>query len=136
MQFHPNKCLVLRLGQDSPQYDYTMANPDGTRTTLKVVSEERVLGVIIDNKLNFKTQCSSAISKAFSVLGVIHRSFTHLDEKTLLLLYKSMVRPKLEYAVSVWNPNGFGLIDDLERVQHWATKDESQNTTPGLRGPT
>ena len=122
MRFHPDKCLVLRLGQDPPEYDYTMLNSDGTRMTLKVVSKERVLGVIIDNKLNFQAQCRLATSKAFSVLGVIRRTFTYLDEKTLLLLYKSMVRPKLEYAVSVWSPNALGLIDDLERVQHWATK--------------
>jgi len=42
------------------------------------------------------------INKAYSILGIIKRNFIHMDESSFVLLYKSMVRPHLEYANSVW----------------------------------
>jgi len=38
-----------------------------------------------------------------------------------LLVYKSMVRPHLEYANSVWCPHKLGDIKEIEKVQKIAT---------------
>ena len=43
-----------------------------------------------------------------SVLGIIKRNFIYMDERTFTLLYKSMVRPHVEYANSVWCPYKIG----------------------------
>jgi len=42
--------------------------------------------------------------------------------RRFILLYKSMVRPHLEYANSVWCPYKIGDIKDIEKVQKRATK--------------
>ena len=50
------------------------------------------------------------------------KSFTFLDAHTLLLLYKSLIRPILEYGNVVWGPR-FKLDQHmLEKVQQRATK--------------
>ena len=56
------------------------------------------------------------------MLGIIKRNFKYLDEKSFVMLYKSMVRSHLEYAVAVWYPIKKGLIEALEKVQRRATK--------------
>ena len=44
------------------------------------------------------------------------------DKNTIVRLYKSLVRPKLEYCIQAWNPSLIKDIELLEQVQHRATK--------------
>jgi hypothetical protein len=44
------------------------------------------------------------------------------DKDTILRLYKSLVRPQLEYCIQVWNPYLKQDIEKLEKVQRRATK--------------
>jgi len=46
-------------------------------------------------------QCSGAVSKANRILGMIKRNFVDSSKETALLLYKSLVRPHLEYCFAV-----------------------------------
>ena len=82
---------------------------------------ERDLGVMVDNELKFGQQVDAVVLKANRQLGLIKRSFTYLDEKTLVLLYTSLVRPLLEYANVTWPVSFKKDIDKLERVQRRAT---------------
>ena len=55
------------------------------------------------------------------MLGLIKRSSTFPDKESLLCLYKAMVRPILEYGVTVWSPHRKGDIDAVESAQRRAT---------------
>ena len=95
--------------------------------TLEEVDEEKDLGVLVDNNLNFKSHISKKISKANSMLYLIKNSFKYLDKQMFTMLYKSLVRPHLEYVSPVWNPITNREILKLEGVQRRATK-----MVPGL----
>ena len=56
------------------------------------------------------------------MLGIVKRNFIYLTPDSFVVLYKSMIRSQLEYAVSVWNPHHQSLIEKLEKVQKRATK--------------
>ena len=56
------------------------------------------------------------------VLGMIKRTFSVRDENIILPLFKSLVRPHLEYGVRAWRPNYRKDINLLEGVQRRATK--------------
>ena len=56
------------------------------------------------------------------MLGIIKRNFIHFSSNTFIQLYKSIVRPHLDYANSVWHPYKVGDIEDIEKVQKRATK--------------
>ena len=55
-------------------------------------------------------------------LGMIKRHIVSRDKKTTIRLYKSLVRPKLEYCIQSWNPSLIKDIELLGQVQHRATK--------------
>ena len=95
---------------------------------LEPVNEEKDLGVVVDMDLKFRRQAACAASKATQVLAVIRRSFALLTEHTLVLLYKTIVRPHLEFGNVIWGP--FNRADQkmLERIQRRATK-----LVPGIR---
>ena len=80
------------------------------------------LGVIIDDNLNFKEHIYDKIKLANQILGIIKRNFKDLSRDSFILIYKSIVRSQLEYAVQIWNPYKLSLIEDLEKVQKRATK--------------
>ena len=89
---------------------------------LQSVTEEKDLGVVISNDLKVSRQCTYAAGKASRVLGMVRRQFKNLDKTSFLILYKSFIRPHLEYAIQSWSPHLKKDIEHLEKVQRKATK--------------
>ena len=89
---------------------------------LEATDTERDLGLHIDTSLKFRKQAAAAASKANQILAVVKRSFELLDESTVPLLFKTLVRPHLEFGNVAWGP--FNRADQLliERVQRRATR--------------
>ena len=56
------------------------------------------------------------------MLAVIRRSFALINQSTLPLLFKSLVRPHLEYGNLVWGPFNRADQKAVERVQRRATR--------------
>ena len=56
------------------------------------------------------------------ILGLIRRNITYKGKKLIILLYKAIVRPHLEYCIQAWRPYRKKDIDTLERIQRRATK--------------
>jgi ribonuclease P/MRP protein subunit RPP40 len=94
MLFNVDKCKILHLGHGNKRVPYTM-NGEG----LQAVQEEVDLGIVIQEDHKWACQCAKVVGKANRTLGLIKRCFGHLTEDVFLKLYKSLVRPKLEYAI-------------------------------------
>ena len=122
MRFHPSKCKVMHLGKNNARRNYEMVDSDNITHILEKTEVEKDLGVHIDSKLNFTTHCQEKVNKANRILGYIRHTFKHLDKDSFLLLYKSLVRPHLEFASTIWSPKYKYNIDSIERVQRRATK--------------
>jgi hypothetical protein len=127
LKFHPEKCKVMRIGRGQPDFTYTMSSSDGSIVNLEVTNKEKDLGVWIDDKLNFKEHAQVAAKKANRIVGLIRRSMSSLDTNTFPLLFRSLVRPLIEYANTVWAPRFKGEQDLVEQVQRRATR-----LVPGL----
>jgi len=89
-----------------------------------VVSEERDHGVIMSEDLKWKNSVLWQLGpkQGNKILGMIKRNFTDRSEETIMSLYKSLVRPHLEFCTPVRSPH---LVKDsklIEGVQCRATK--------------
>ena len=121
MKFHPEKCHVMHIGSNNPRQEYNMTK-DNKLHKLDSVSSEKDLGVLLDDKLKFTEHINIKINKANQILGCIKHTFKHINTEIFMLLYKSMVRPHLEYGSCIWSPHLKRDIDAIERVQRRATR--------------
>ena len=69
-----------------------------------------------------KQHISHICRKAHCSINVIFRSFHTANIASLIISYKSFVRPMLEYYSTVWNPymparHYLGMTDQVEKVQ-------------------
>jgi hypothetical protein len=120
LYFNPEKCKVMHIGHP---YDtkYYM-HEEGTKVEVQSVVEEKDLGVYFTRDLKPAKQCIQSAARARAILGMVRRHFRRMDERGFCLLYKTYIRPHLEFSVQAWSPYLRKDIDCLERVQRAATK--------------
>ena len=66
--------------------------------------------------------CQEAYRKANRMLCLVKRTIEHRDPVVLVSLYKSLVRPHLEYCSPVWSPHFQKDKSLMEKVQHCFTR--------------
>lgn len=120
MVLNLGKCAVISITHSPNKicFVYGLAN-----VVLERVSSIKDLGVIIDEKLSFKQHVEMITRKSYKMLGFIFRCGKYFrDQSSMLLLFNALVRNRLEYCSSVWNPHYEGAIDRIERVQKKFTR--------------
>lgn len=113
----PNAQYLLRIGPNNPNEEYKINN-----TTLKAVSEQNDLGVTVTGDLKWESHITKIVKKTNSFIYLVKQAFRDHSVDMVMKVYKSYIRPKLEYAVAVWNPYYVKDIEILERVQRRVTK--------------
>ena len=98
MRFNIDKCSVLHFGFSNNSFDLTLGSK-----LLGVHESERDLGVMVQNNLKVNKQCCKAANKANRKLGVVKRGFRNKTREIMLPLYKSIVRPHLDYCIQAWS---------------------------------
>ena len=111
----------MHAGKNNPEFNYTM-KVDNVEVEIAECEEEKDLGVTFDKLLKFDVHIQNSINKANRVLGIIKRSFSYINTDIFVKLYKSLVRPILEYGNVIWYPYLKRQSVAIEKVQRRATK--------------
>ena len=119
LKFNADKCKVMNIGH-SFQTKYYMGESSG-RKELESVQQERDLGVIITSDLKSSSQCVKSAATARRVLAMVRRTFKNLDIADFRLIYKTYIRPHLEFCIQAWSPHFVKDVEVLENVQKAAT---------------
>ena len=109
----------MHLGSQNKEFKYNLGErkQNGAQLNLETVTEEKDLGVRFDDKLNFIGHISEVVSKGNQRIGLVRRNFHIIDNEMFLLIYKSLIRPVLEYCNTVWTPIYKKDSRSLEQVQ-------------------
>ena len=133
MQFNPSKTEVLTISVKCNKMNHLPLFLAGTQLT--EVQHHKHLGVILSHDLSWTKHICSIVNKAKQRVAIMKRLKYTLHKSTLAKLYKTLVRPILEYGCILFD--GCSLSDQrlLESVQYeaarvctgafWNTKRES-----------
>ena len=102
LKFHPDKCKILGVGKRELTHQYYMTKDDHSLVALSRVQDEKDVGVTFDEDMTFPKDISTRANKANSIMGITRRTYTYLDPQSFKLLFKSLVRPHLEYGTPIY----------------------------------
>ena len=89
------------------------------QTNIKRTSSQKDLGLILDEKLNFKQHLKVLIDKASKGISVLRKLRYQIPRRSLISLYKSFIRSILEYADVVYDqPTNNYFSDKIESIQY------------------
>ena len=116
---YDSKCYHLGITRkrSTVEFNYSL---DGMLITR--ASSTTYLGISITDNLSWNEHCDNICKKANSTLGLLRRILSGCTPKVKNTAYCTLVRPKLEYASSVWNLCTKCNIDKIEMVQRRAAR--------------
>lgn len=119
MSLNHDKCSVLKIGRTKTPitFQYTI---DGV--ALKTVEHHPYLGVELSKNLDWGHHIHNITGKANQSLGFIRRNLGSCPQNVKEQAYMTLVRPRLEYASSVWDPHLKKHHHDLEKIQRRAAR--------------
>ena len=119
----PHKCFILPISKQSQQK--TISNHPNfsiNSTNLPYEHYAKDLGIYVSKDLKWELHINRIVQQASFVSYRIIKSFRSKNIWILLKLYKTYVRPKLEYNTPVWSPYLLKDINAVENVQKRFTK--------------
>lgn len=117
LSLNADKCTILHIGYNNPKLEYMLNG-----VTLAKVDTQLDLGVTLSSDLKWSAHIVSIVKKANSVLYLVKCAFKDISSELMLNIFKTYIRPLLEYASSVWCPYFVKDIELIEKVQRRATK--------------
>ena len=83
-------------------------------------SHHKHLGLILDEKLNFKDHLKEKMSKAYKGKDVLRKLQNIIPRNSLLTIYKSFICPHLDYGDIYHQPNTGSFCQKIESIQYQA----------------
>lgn len=121
MSFNTNKCSLITFGNSNGR------EPADSRyylggTELVNVDSFKYLGVLINKNFDWGDHIGARCNDTLRTIGLLRRTISSAPERVKLQAYKTLCRPKLDYAAEVWDPFLVKHVESLELVQNKAVR--------------
>ena len=106
--------------RSAPQFSLTLNNK-----AINIASEARFLGVIFDRHLSFASHISSVVTSCQSITNLmrcVSGTKFGADKPTLLLIYKALIRSRLDYGCQAFHSGAKIHLNKLDRIQYQALR--------------
>jgi len=87
------------------------------KNNLKLTAKEKDLGLYVGEKLNFDNHVTIVVKRETRLSGMIVQNINLKNKDIMNPLFKTVIRPVVEYAYVILNTNLRHNIDRIERVQ-------------------
>jgi Txe/YoeB family toxin of Txe-Axe toxin-antitoxin module len=89
---------------------------------IEEVTNIKFLGVVLDNKLNFKEHLSYICKKVSKCIGILYKARQFINHTGLIILYNSCFYPYVSYCIHVWGGTFKTYMKPLEILQRKAVR--------------
>ena len=89
---------------------------------LNRVKSTKYFGETLTLNLNWNKHINQTAGKANQMLGFVKRNIKTTSHTIKTKAYKALVRPRLEYCASVWDPHTQSAMQKMEMVQRRAAR--------------
>ena len=90
--------------------------------TIEISTNEKLLGVHIDNDLSWTTQIENTIKKCNTLLYLLRRIKCYLSIHVRKLFYNAYVLPHLDYCCTIWGNANSELMESVIKFQKRAAR--------------
>ena len=97
MVLNAGKCHFMCLGKNTENETFTFKD-----TIMNNSKEEKILGVIIDNRLTFSSHIRELCKKASQKISALSRISNQLNDSEKVLLFNAVVKSQFNYCPLVW----------------------------------
>ena len=114
-----DKCYIMHVAH---KWNPLLMTYNMNGRPIEAAASHTYLGIGINNKLSWAEHISNTVSKANKVLGLLRRNLYSCSPFVKETAYKTLVRPKLEYCSSFWDPYHQEYENKLESVLRRAAR--------------
>jgi len=127
MKINPSKSKAIRFtrARVKDPLNYSLMG-----SLIPEASSCKYLGIILGSDLSWADKVNYVVKKAWKALHFTMRILKKGNSNTKSLVYRSLVRPILEYGAACWDPYREGQISALDRVQKKAAKFAHHKNSP------
>lgn len=122
MSFNPSKTVVVNFSLGPKKANTGLPTIFYENVQLQECNFVKHLGVTITQNLSWSDHIEKIVQKSRKVLWAFRRLQFSLSQESLTCLYRSHVRPILEYASQVWAGCSIADSKAIERVQKEAAR--------------
>lgn len=120
LELAPEKCVMVVFDNKVKRVDKNIKMKIENKT-ITVSESTKFLGMYLDRRLNWSKHINYTVDKcksAMRILSCLRRTWWGADPRTLLMLYKSLVRSRLEYGGFLISPCDEKFFYKLQKVQN------------------
>ena len=101
-------------------------------SVLEEKSSFKMLGLTVFSELDWGSYMISIAETASKKIGALIRSMKFLSPEVALYLYKSTIRPYMEYCCHVWAGTPSSYMEFLNKLQKWICRTVSRSVAASL----
>ena len=117
LTIHPGKCKYMLFSSKEAPGPLQILGKDIER-----VESFKLVGLIIDQQLNFQPHINQVRAKVSAALSMMTRSKRHLPIDVRKMMFNALIQSQIQYAISIYGGTSSSILEPLIKLQKKALR--------------